>query len=54
MPWTLQKSEISDEEYKELYKHISHDYQEPLAWSHNHVEGKQDYISLLYDIFEIF
>ncbi|KTD36240.1 Class III heat-shock protein HtpG(molecular chaperone) [Legionella nautarum] len=46
--WTLQKSEISDEEYKELYKHISHDYQDPLVWSHNHVEGKQDYISLLY------
>ncbi len=46
--WTLQKSEISDEEYKELYKHLSHDYQEPLAWSHNHVEGKNDYISLLY------
>lgn len=46
--WTLQKSEISDDEYKELYKHISHDYQEPLAWSHNHVEGKNDYISLLY------
>jgi len=46
--WTMQKSEISDEEYKELYKHISHDYQEPLAWSHNHVEGKNDYISLLY------
>lgn len=46
--WTLQKSDISDEEYKELYKHISHDYQDPLTWSHNHVEGKQDYISLLY------
>ena len=46
--WTLQKSEISDEEYKELYKHISHDYQDPLMWSHNHVEGKSDYISLLY------
>lgn len=46
--WTLQKSEISDEEYKELYKHISHDFQDPLIWSHNHVEGKQDYISLLY------
>jgi molecular chaperone HtpG len=46
--WTLQKSAISDEEYKELYKHISHDYQEPLAWAHNHVEGKNDYISLLY------
>lgn len=46
--WTLQKSEISDEEYKTLYKHISHDYREPMTWSHNHVEGKQDYISLLY------
>ncbi len=46
--WTLQKSEITDEEYIELYKHISHDYQAPLIWSHNHVEGKQDYISLLY------
>ncbi|WP_133130578.1 molecular chaperone HtpG [Legionella yabuuchiae] len=46
--WTLQKSEISDEEYQELYKHISHDFQNPLVWSHNHVEGKQDYISLLY------
>lgn len=46
--WTLQKSEITDEQYKELYKHISHDFEEPLTWSHNHVEGKQDYISLLY------
>ena len=46
--WTLQKSDITDEEYKELYKHISHDYQEPLMWSHNHVEGKHEYISLLY------
>lgn len=46
--WTLQKADISDEQYKELYKHISHDYQEPLTWSHNHVEGKQQYISLLY------
>jgi molecular chaperone HtpG len=46
--WTLQKSDISDEEYIELYKHISHDHQSPLTWSHNHVEGKQDYISLLY------
>ncbi|PJD94514.1 MAG: molecular chaperone HtpG [Legionella sp.] len=46
--WTLQKSEISDEEYKQLYKHISHDYMDPLTWSHNHVEGKQEYISLLY------
>ncbi len=46
--WTLQKSEISDDDYKTLYKHISHDYQDPLIWSHNHVEGKHDYISLLY------
>lgn len=46
--WTLQKSEITEDEYKELYKHISHDYQDPLSWSHNHVEGKNDYISLLY------
>lgn len=46
--WTLQKSEISEEEYKALYKHISHDFQDPLTWSHNHVEGKHDYISLLY------
>lgn len=46
--WTLQKSEISDEDYKALYKHISHDYQDPLIWSHNHVEGKHEYISLLY------
>ncbi len=46
--WTMPKSDISDEEYKALYKHISHDFQDPLAWSHNHVEGKHDYISLLY------
>ena len=46
--WTMQKSDITDDEYKELYKHISHDYQEPLMWSHNHVEGKHEYISLLY------
>lgn len=46
--WTMQKSDISDEDYKTLYKHISHDFQDPLLWSHNHVEGKQDYISLLY------
>ncbi|MDI1351155.1 MAG: molecular chaperone HtpG [bacterium] len=46
--WTMQKSEITDEEYKILYKHISHDYMDPLAWSHNHVEGKHEYITLLY------
>jgi molecular chaperone HtpG len=46
--WTMQKSDISDDDYKALYKHISHDYQDPLIWTHNHVEGKHDYISLLY------
>ncbi len=46
--WTMQKSEIKDEEYQELYKHISHDFENPLLWAHNHVEGKQEYISLLY------
>lgn len=46
--WTMQKSDITDEEYKQLYKHVSHDYRDPLIWSHNHVEGKHEYITLLY------
>lgn len=46
--WTRSKSEISDEEYVEFYKHISHDYADPLTWAHNRVEGKQEYTSLLY------
>jgi len=46
--WTLPKSKITDEEYKELYKHIAHDFEDPLLWAHNKVEGKLDYISLLY------
>lgn len=46
--WTQQKSEIAEDDYKALYKHISHDYQDPLIWTHNHVEGKHEYISLLY------
>ncbi|ASO28749.1 MULTISPECIES: molecular chaperone HtpG [Vibrio] len=46
--WTRSKSEISDEEYQEFYKHVSHDYADPLLWSHNRVEGKNDYTSLLY------
>ncbi|MEM6160625.1 molecular chaperone HtpG [Erwinia sp. P6884] len=46
--WTRNKSEISDEEYKEFYKHVSHDFADPLIWSHNRVEGKQEYTSLLY------
>ncbi|MDP8051342.1 molecular chaperone HtpG [Pasteurella atlantica] len=46
--WTRAKSDVSDEEYKEFYKHISHDFADPLIWSHNKVEGKQEYTSLLY------
>jgi molecular chaperone HtpG len=46
--WTRPKSEISDEEYKEFYKHVGHDFEDPLAWSHNRVEGTNEYISLLY------
>ena len=46
--WTRGKSEVTDEEYKEFYKHISHDFSDPLSWSHNRVEGKQEYTSLLY------
>ncbi|MDH5786069.1 MAG: molecular chaperone HtpG [Chromatiales bacterium] len=46
--WTRAKSDISDEEYNEFYKHVGHDWEEPLAWSHNRVEGKLEYTSLLY------
>ncbi|SFR41911.1 molecular chaperone HtpG [Marinobacter daqiaonensis] len=46
--WTLPRAEIKDEEYKEFYKHIAHDFEDPLTWSHNKVEGKLDYTSLLY------
>lgn len=46
--WTRNKADISDDEYKEFYKHVSHDYADPLTWSHNRVEGKQEYTSLLY------
>lgn len=46
--WTRDKSEISDEEYQEFYKHISHDFSEPMSWAHNRVEGKTEYTSLLY------
>lgn len=46
--WARAKSEITEEEYQEFYKHVSHDFEAPLAWSHNRVEGKQEYISLLY------
>ena len=46
--WTLSKNEISKEQYDELYKHIAHDFEDPLAWAHNKVEGKLEYTSLLY------
>ncbi|MEZ5550462.1 MAG: molecular chaperone HtpG [Pseudomonadales bacterium] len=46
--WTRSRSEITDDEYREFYKHISHDFQDPLTWSHNRVEGKFEYTSLLY------
>ncbi len=46
--WTRSKSEISDEEYQEFYKHVAHDFENPLAWTHNRVEGKYEYTSLLY------
>lgn len=46
--WTRSRSEIDDDEYKEFYKHLSHDFSDPVTWSHNRVEGKREYTSLLY------
>ncbi|KQT36388.1 molecular chaperone HtpG [Methylophilus sp. Leaf414] len=46
--WARSKSDITEEEYNEFYKHVSHDYESPLAYTHSRVEGKQEYISLLY------
>lgn len=46
--WNRAKNAISDEEYKEFYKSLSHDFQDPLLWAHNRIEGKVDYTSLLY------
>ena len=46
--WTRPRTEVKDEEYQEFYKHIAHDFENPLAWSHNKVEGKLEYNSLLY------
>ncbi len=46
--WTRPRTDISDEEYREFYKHLSHDFADPLTWSHNRVEGKREYTSLLY------
>ena len=46
--WARPKKDITEDEYNEFYKHVAHDHEAPLAWSHNRVEGKQEYISLLY------
>jgi len=46
--WTRSKSDITDEQYNEFYKHVSHDFAEPLAWTHNRVEGRSEYTQLLY------
>ncbi len=46
--WTRTRKEIKKKEYQEFYKHISHSFEDPLDWSHNHVEGKQEYTSLLF------
>ena len=46
--WTRARSEITDEEYGQFYQHLAHDFTDPLAWSHNRVEGKREYTSLLY------
>ena len=46
--WTRPRGEITDEEYREFYKHLSHDVADPLTWSHNRVEGKREYTSLMY------
>jgi len=46
--WTRAKSEVTDEQYREFYKHVAHDYDDPLAWTHNRVEGRSEYTQLLY------
>jgi molecular chaperone HtpG len=46
--WTRSRTDVSEDEYKEFYKHLSHDFADPLTWSHNRVEGKREYTSLLY------
>ncbi len=46
--WTLPRTEIKEEEYREFYQYLAHDFTDPLAWSHNRVEGKREYTSLLY------
>ncbi|MEO0345666.1 MAG: molecular chaperone HtpG [Pseudomonadota bacterium] len=46
--WTRSRAEVEDDEYKEFYQHLTHDFEPPLAWSHNRVEGKREYTSLVY------
>jgi len=46
--WQRNKKDVSEEEYKELYKHVAHDFEDPMEWVHSHVEGKQEYTSLFY------
>ena len=46
--WARAKNEVTDDEYKAFYKHVGHDYEDPLAWSHARVEGRQEYTQLLY------
>ena len=46
--WARAKNDIEEDQYKEFYKHVAHDFEEPLAWTHARVEGKQEYIQLLY------
>jgi len=46
--WTLPRTQITDEEYRQFYQYLAHDFTDPLAWSHNRVEGKREYTSLLY------
>ncbi len=46
--WARPRSEISDDEYRAFYKHVAHDFEDPLAWTHNRVEGRQEYTTLLY------
>ena len=46
--WTRPKSDISEEEYREFYKHVAHDFEDPTAWVHSHVEGRQQYTTLFY------
>jgi molecular chaperone HtpG len=46
--WTRPRTEVKDEEYKEFYRHVTHDFSDPLSWSHGKVEGKKEYTSLLY------